>query len=153
MTEAVEPLFERPLLPLANEADATATCRAAFPRIVAQEGQATVVHVIEKAGGAPDKAGVEQREELANDVFDIVGRIADEFDLDVDTELRFATDVSEAIMGVADEIDATAIVFSPREGRGWWDLFSGETRKHLVRNDEWPVVILPGADASTDGER
>ncbi|MFC7202351.1 universal stress protein [Haloferax namakaokahaiae] len=159
MTETVESLFARPLLPIANEADATATCRAAFPHIAGQHGQATVVHVIEKAGGAPDKAGVEQREELADEVFDIVARIADEFGLDVKTELRFATDVAEEILDVADETDATAIVFSPREGRGWWDLFSGDVRKHLVHNDERPVVVLPGSDetepdsTTDDGDR
>ncbi|ELZ96115.1 UspA domain-containing protein [Haloferax mucosum ATCC BAA-1512] len=155
MTEHVEPLFLRPLLPLANETDAERTCEVALPRIAAAGGRASVVHVIEKAGGAPDKASVEQREAVADRVFDICRRATDEAGIDLHTDLRFDTDVGDSILAAADDIDATAIVFTPRGGRSWWDLFSGAVRKRLVRDSDRPVVVLPApdADATADEER
>ncbi|WP_416840746.1 universal stress protein [Haloferax sp. DFSO52] len=152
MTTDFEPLFSRPLVPLANEADAEVTCNVAFPRIAATNGRAFVVHVIEKAGGAPDKAGVEQREELADDVFDIARRAADTAGIDVATDLRFDTDVGDAILDAAAEVDASAIVFTPRGGRSWWDLFSGDVRDRLIRKSDRPVVVLPGDGVETSEE-
>ncbi|RDZ63533.1 universal stress protein UspA [Haloferax sp. Atlit-12N] len=152
MTEHVEPLFSRPLLPLANTDDAEVTCATAFPRIAAAGGQASVVHVIEKAGGAPDKAGVEQREEVADELFDIARRAADDAGIELQTDLRFATDVGDAILEAAHEADATAIVFTPRGGRSWWDLFSGAVREELIRHSDRPVVVLPPADSDKGGE-
>ncbi|WP_049907786.1 universal stress protein [Haloferax elongans] len=143
MTDEVESLFSRPLLPLANEADAEASCAAAAPRIVAEGGHAYVVHVIEKAGGAPDKASVEQRETVAEDIFSLARGVATEAGIELDTDLRFGTDVGDAILDAAEDIDATAIVFTPRGGRSWWDLFSGDVRDRLVRNSDRPVVVLP----------
>ncbi|KAB1198515.1 MULTISPECIES: universal stress protein [Haloferax] len=165
MTTRPEPLFSRPLVPLANEEDAEVTCGVAFPRIAATDGRAYVVHVIEKAGGAPDKAGVEQREELAEDVFDIARRAADAADIELETDLRFDTDVGDAILDAASEVDASAIVFTPRGGRSWWDIFSGDVRDRLIRKSDRPVVVLPGddvelesgsetePDGETDGEK
>ncbi|ELZ86849.1 universal stress protein [Haloferax volcanii] len=151
MTEHAEPLFSRPLLPIANADDAELTCAAAFPRIAAAGGRASVVHVIEKAGGAPDKASVEQREEVADELFDVARRAADDAGIDLHTDLRFATDVGDAILEAAAEADATAIVFTPRGGRSWWDLFSGAVRDQLVRHSDRPVVVLP-AGADDDGD-
>ena len=62
-------IFERVLLPIAEEEDARATARA-FRRHVGDS--VVAVHVVEKAGGAPDKASVEQRELAAEDAFDAV---------------------------------------------------------------------------------
>ncbi|KTG28016.1 universal stress protein [Haloferax profundi] len=150
MTEQYQPLFSRPLLPLANEDDAEVTCGVAFPRIAANDGTAFVVHVIEKAGGAPDKAGVEQREEVADEVFDVAHRAADDVGVDIDTELRFDTNVGDAILDAARDVDASAIVFTPRGGRSWWDLFSGDVRDRLIRKSDRPVVVLPHG-AESDG--
>ncbi|MCO8267289.1 MULTISPECIES: universal stress protein [unclassified Haloferax] len=152
MTEHVESLFSHPLLPLANADDAELTCATAFPRIAAADGRASVVHVIEKAGGAPDKAGVEQREEVADELFDIARRAANDAGIELKTDLRFATDVGDAILEAAREADATAIVFTPRGGRSWWDLFSGAVREELIRHSDRPVVVLPADGADEDGE-
>jgi nucleotide-binding universal stress UspA family protein len=149
----VEPLFARPLLPVASDADAERTLAAAFPHVAAAGGRATVLHVIEKAGGAPDKAPLEQREELAEEIFVDVREAAAAAGVDVETELHYGTDVGETILDVARESDATAIVFSPRGGRSWWDLFSGDVRKTLVTESDVPVVALPERDdaAASDG--
>jgi nucleotide-binding universal stress UspA family protein len=147
-----DPLFARPVVPVAGEDDAEHTVEAVFPRVAAADGRAVVVHVIEKAGGAPDKASVEQREELAEDLFATVRERAAAAGIEVETELRYGTDVAETIVEVAHDAGATAIAFTPRGGSRWWDFFSGDVRESLVTESDLPVVVLPdvtdeGADA------
>ena len=71
-----EPLFSRVVVPVANRDDAAATA-ATLRSYVAMDSTVIAVHVIEKAGGAPDKASVEQREQRAAEIFSI---ITEEFD-------------------------------------------------------------------------
>ncbi len=148
----VDPLFARPLFPVANEDDADRTLASTLPYVRAAGGRATVLHVIEKAGGAPDKAPLEAREEAAEEIFDRAREAADAADVAVETELRYGTDVAEAIVAAAHEIDATAIVFSPRGGRSWWDLFSGDVREALTTGSDLPVVVFPEAEAEPESE-
>jgi nucleotide-binding universal stress UspA family protein len=139
-------LFARPLIPVASDEDARATAEAAFPRVAAVGGRPTVLHVIEKAGGAPDKASVEQREAAAEAAFDAVRDVAATHDLDVGTDLRYHTDVATAIFEAAADTDATAIVFRPRGGSGWLDLLTGNVRDDIVTGSDRPVVVLPAGD-------
>ena len=140
------PLLSRPLVPVASEDDAVETCRAAFPRIAAAGGRPVVVHVIEKAGGAPDKASVEQREAAAESAFAAVRDDAADYGLDVETEIRYGTDVAETILDAAADHDASAIVFHPRGGSWLLDLLTGDVRDALVGRSDRPVVVLPDAD-------
>ncbi|MFC6824490.1 universal stress protein [Halopelagius fulvigenes] len=149
--DAPEPLFLRPVVPVANVDDAEHTAAAVLPRVAAAGGRARVVHVVEKAGGAPDKASVEQREELAADAFDAVRERAAEAGVEVETELRYGTDVAASIIDAARDIDATAIAFTPRSGKAWWDLFSGGVRDSLVTESDRPVVVLPDPAESEGG--
>lgn len=136
-------LFERVVLPVADPDDARATARALGNYEV---GSVVALHVIEKAGGAPDKASVEQREEYAADVF----RAAEEAlppGIPLETKLAFGTAVDETIFEVADEYDASAIVFSPRGGSRWVRLLTGDVALSLVTESDRPVVVLPDAEA------
>ncbi|WP_435067304.1 universal stress protein [Haloplanus sp. C73] len=139
-------LLSRPLVPVASEDDARATCRAAFPRIAAAGGRPVVVHVIEKAGGAPDKASVEQREAAAADAFAVVRDHAEDAGLDVTTEIRYGTDVAATIIDAAADVDASAVVFHPRDGSWLLDLLTGNVRDRLLEESEHPVVVLPDAE-------
>jgi nucleotide-binding universal stress UspA family protein len=136
-------LFARPLLPVANPDDAASTATAALPRIAAVGGRPLVVNVIEKGGGAPDKAPLERMEELAEESFDTVREHATAAGVDVDTETRYSTDVAETIFEAAREADVTAIVFTPRDGNRFWDLLTGGIRDDLVTESDRPVVVLP----------
>jgi nucleotide-binding universal stress UspA family protein len=136
-------LFARPLLPVANPDDAAATVAAAFPRVAAVGGRPLVVTVIEKAGGAPDKAPLEQMEELAEESFDVARDRAEEMGIDLDTDVLYGTDVPETIFEAARDTDATAIVFTPRDGNRLWDLIAGGVRHDLVTESDRPVVVLP----------
>jgi len=106
-----------------------------------------VVHVIEKAGGAPDKASVEQRAEAAEADFAAIRDCASEYDLDVETEIRYGTDVVDTIIDAAADLDASAIVFHPRGGSWLLDILTGDVRDKLVNESDRPVVVLPDSEA------
>lgn len=141
-----EGLLSRPVVPVASEDDARATAAAAFDAIADAGGAALVVHVVEKAGGAVDKASVEQRERHAAEIFAVVEELAADHGLDVETELLFGTDVADTIVEAAVDRDASAIVFTPRSGGRLWDLLGGDVRDGLVRGSELPVVVFPDGD-------
>ena len=143
MTNASQNLLATVVLPVASEEDAVATCAAAAARIAAADGRAIVVHVIEKADGAPDKASVEQREEYAEGIFTAAREAFADAGVPVETRLAFGTDVAETIFEVADDENATAIAFTPREGSRWVKLLTGDVALSLVSGAELPVVVLP----------
>ena len=136
-------LTDRILVPLANEADAERTVDALETRLDPAESELLFVHVIEKAGGAPDKAPLAAREKQAEGIFEIV---RDEFvdaDLRFETELRYDTSVTDAVLAAADEFDATVIAFVPRPERRITALLTRDLTDRLVSNDRYPVVVLP----------
>ena len=143
MTDTPRNLFETIVLPVASEDDATTTSTAAAARGRAADGRAVVVHVIEKAGGAPDKASVEQLEERAEEIFAAAREPFEEANVPVETRLAYGTDVAEAIFDVAREVDATAIAFTPRDGSRWIKLLTGDVALSLVTETDRPVVVLP----------
>jgi nucleotide-binding universal stress UspA family protein len=132
-------IFDRVLLPVASPEDGRTTARA-FGSYGANADRVVAVHVIEKAGGAPDKASVEQREQEAEKIFAIV---REELGDDVETEIAYGTDVAGTIFDVAAEIDATAIVFTPRGGSRWVQLLTGDVALDLISETDRPVVVLP----------
>lgn len=134
-------LFEHVVMPVADPADARATATAARPRIEAVGGDVVAVHVIEKAGGAPDKASVEQREVGAEAMFEALEEVLQ--GLDVETRITYGTDVAETVFDVAAEVDASAIVFTPRSGSRWIRLLTGDVALDLITDTDRPVVILP----------
>ena len=140
-------LFRRVLVPVASEDDAAATSRALGSHI---DGDSTIValHVIEKAGGAPDKASVEQREAVAESVFATMRDALP--DTDLETRVAYGTDVADTVFHVADETDASSIVFTPRGGSRWIRLLTGDVALSLITETDRPVVVLPDVE---DDER
>ena len=136
-------LLRRPLVPVASPEDAEATYESLRPYLLETAFTPLVVHVIEKAGGAPDKAGVEQRKEYAADVFEAFTSRATTDGIEVETELLFGTDIAERIHEAADAHDVSSIVFRSRGERGWLELLSGNVRSHLIAEHDCPVVVLP----------
>jgi len=143
-----ESIFRRVIVPVANEEDATATVEAVAPYVDAPGVTVTVVHVIEKAGGAPDKASVEQREQYAREVFAAITDGLDGVAASLETELLYGTDVAATIIDAAHDKDATAIVFTPRGGSRWRQLLTGDVAHKLVETSDVPVVVLPDREAS-----
>ena len=138
-------LFRRIVVPVASEADAEATCRKVRPRL-SDGATVLAVHVVEKAGGAPDKASVEQREEWADEMFAVVDDELSSAAATVETEILYGTDVAETILDAAAEFDASAVVFTPRGGSRWVKLLTGDTATNLIGRADRPVVVLPDVD-------
>jgi nucleotide-binding universal stress UspA family protein len=139
-------LLERVVVPIANRADAEATSAAVLGAVAEAGGEVVAVHVVEKAGGAPDKASVEQRRAEGADAFDAFEAAGEDAGVPVERDLRFHTDVVEAIFEAAHEHDATAVAFTPRGGSRWLDLLTGDRSRALVKRAELPVVVFPDHD-------
>ncbi|QLH83190.1 universal stress protein [Halosimplex pelagicum] len=140
-------LFDRVVLPVASDDDAAATARALDGH---EFGSVLALHVVEKAGGAPDKAGVEQREEAAEEAFAVLeAHFGD--DIDIETEIRYDTDVADAVFAAAADFDASAIVITPRGGSRWVQLLTGDVALSLVTEADRPVVVLPDTERA-DGD-
>ncbi|QCJ46336.1 universal stress protein [Haloprofundus sp. MHR1] len=138
-------LLAHPVVPVAGVDDAETTARAALPRIAAVGGEMLALYVVEKAGGAPDKASVEQREEVAEEAFSVVRELAAEAGVDVTTRVAYGTDVAGTILDVAADEDASAVVFTPRGGSKWTKLLTGDVASSLVEDADRPVVVLPAS--------
>lgn len=143
-----ESFFERVVVPVASRADAAATTTVLVPYVEGRDATLTAVHVIEKAGGALDKASVEQREEKAREIFGVVTEELADVDVTVETDLRYGTDIAAAVIDAAHDSDASAIVFTPRGGSRWQKLLTGDVTHKLVENSDVPVLTLPDREAS-----
>jgi nucleotide-binding universal stress UspA family protein len=128
-------MMAHPLVPVANVDDARATAVALAEH--APEWT-TVLHVVEKGGGVPDKTPVEQSEDVAEAAFDA---FRERFP-DADSRVVYGADVVEAISDAADDVGATAIAFRPRGGSRLVQFLSGDLTLRLVTEIDRPVVCL-----------
>jgi len=124
------------LVAAATEDDARATARALAPY---QPDRVTVVHVVEKGEGVPDKTPVEQSEAIAADVYHAVCEVFP----DAAEHTAYGRDVAATIVAAAAEVDATAIVYRPRGGSRLTQLLAGDVAARLVSNATRPVIALP----------
>lgn len=132
-------LTER-VVPVADGADARVTAAALEPWY--SFDRVTVLHVVRKAEGAPDKTPVEQSEETAEEAF---AAFRETF-LGAETEVAYGRDVVEAIFDAADDLGASAIVFRPRSGGRIRQFLAGDRSLRLVTESDRPVVAVRGDD-------
>lgn len=136
--------FRHLLVPVASEADADVTCAALEPYLDDVE-RVSAIHVIEKAGGAMDKAPLEKRQADAEEIFAAVESAIDHRVV-VESDRYYGTDVAETIFDAATEAGADAIAFRARGGSRIARLLSGDLSTELVTDPTIPVVSLPAAD-------
>lgn len=130
------------IVPVANEADAESTCRRISKYLGEPELVLHFVHVIKKAGGAPDKAPLAQRQEQAEKMFKFIEMYFDDTGYTVKTELRYGTDVVDEILDSVEENDAGSVLVVPREGGFISKLLSGNRFKKIISSN-YPVIVLP----------
>jgi nucleotide-binding universal stress UspA family protein len=137
-------LTETVVVPVASPEDATTTAEALVPHL-GDVDRVVFVHVVEKAGGAPDKASVEQREEYADGIFEAGREVLDEAGADVETDDRvvFGTSIAGAVFDLCDEIDASSVALVPRKSNRLLDLLVGGRMDAFVQDNNVPVVVLP----------
>lgn len=140
-------LLSSVVVPVAEADDARTTARGLRSRLAA-DAEVLVVHVVEKAEGALDKASVEQRERDALAAFDAFREVLD--DGRVETEIRYAPDVAQSVFDAAADADATAIAFTPRSGSRWVRLLTGDVALDLITETDRPVLVLPDASEEQD---
>jgi nucleotide-binding universal stress UspA family protein len=137
-------LTETVVVPVASPDDATTTAEALVPHLGDAE-RLVFVYVVEKAGGAPDKASVEQREEYAAEVFEAAQEALDEAGVDTETDGRvvYGTSVPGAVFDLCDEIDASSVALVPRPTSRLLGLLVGDRMDAFVQDNNVPVVVLP----------
>ncbi len=138
-------LLERVVVPVADEQDSRATAAAVSRQLDGVES-VVAVHVVEKGGGAVDKAPVEQRRADAAAFLSVVESRLDDR-VTVETRVAFGTDVAETVVETALDAEATAIAFRPRGGSRLVRFLSGDTAARLVTDPELPVVSLGAGNA------
>lgn len=135
-------IFETVFVPIANPSDAEETARAVH-HYAHEDSEIIVTHVVEKAGGAPDKASVEQRERYAEEAYETFTEVFPDGWGDVRFVTLYGRDVAETILDGANEAGATLIAFTPRGGSRWMRLVTGDIARNLITNSDIPVISLP----------
>ncbi|WP_049928429.1 universal stress protein [Halopiger goleimassiliensis] len=130
------------LLPVADPDDAEETAESLVPYLE-ETSSVVVVNVIEKAGGAPDKASVEQREAYAEEMFERAESVLTSSPATVETAVLFGTDVVDRIFDEAEDRGVDVVAFSPREGNRLTELLTGDVARRMVKEASVPVVALP----------
>lgn len=134
-------LTQHVIVPVANEEDAAATAALLEPY---EFEQITVLHVVEKGEGVPDKTPVEYSERVAAAAF----KIFRETFSGAETETAYRRDIVKGILEVADGVDASAIAFRPRGGSRLIQWLSGDKSLRLVTEADRPVISIPEGNAT-----
>lgn len=134
-------LLDRPLIPIASEADARLVRDAILPYLADASSTVILVHVIKRTEGGVDPSPLDFQEEDAERLFAIAREGRD--GLVTETRFAYGSSVAESILETAREADASVVVIAPRERSLLMRLLTGETTRPLVANTDLPVLSVP----------
>jgi len=135
-----ERLFERILLLLAGPDDADRTARALRPD-VASVSTPIVAHVIHDNGtGTSVNTGQDQ---FAQATYKTFVSIFDRSDVSLEWATLKGREVSEALVDAVEIVDATLVVFTPREQDPQRRILTGNPGSKLIRDASVPVMAVP----------
>lgn len=129
-------------MPIANPKDAEETARA-IHAYADSDSEIIVTHVVEKAGGAPDKVAVEQREQYAEEAYKTFMEVLPEQWGNIRFQTLYGRDVAATTIDAAEEAEATVIAFTPHGGSRWPRLITGDIARDFIDNSDIPVISLP----------
>ena len=132
-------LLDHVLVPVAHPEDARKTAESLEPY---DPERVTVLHVVEKGGGVPDKTPVEQSESMAGECYAAVREMFP----DADDHTAYGRDVVGKIFEAAEAVDASAIAYRSRGGGRIVQFLTGDLSLKLVTRAERPVIALPRLD-------
>lgn len=138
-------LFTDLLVPIANVDDAKRTCDELDDYLDSTVESITVVHVIEQTEGYMDTTSPEALEEEAERLFSYVESYFSDGP-EVRRELRYGTDAVEEIVAAADDLDVSAIGFSPRPKSRLQQLLTENASYRLATESHHPVVVFSRGD-------
>lgn len=138
---------ETVLIPLASPKDAERTADAVIPYLDPPPDHVLAVTVVEKTEGYMDKAPLEAATERAEETLEIVADRFEEAGVPTETRVLYGTNVIETILDVAEEVDVSSIMATPRNASRWVKLLSGDTALSLMMNTDRPLIVVPNRNA------
>ncbi len=133
------------VIPLASPDDASTTARAAAPYLGTAD-KVVLTYVVEKGGGAPDKASLEQMEGYAEKVFDAAREELADAETEVETRVLYGTSISKTVFDLCDEVGASSVALVPRESNRLFKLLVGDRVRPFIEDNDIPVVVFPSDD-------
>lgn len=139
-SDMADDILDRVIVPVSDEKDARRTAKAVAPYFNGSE--LVAVYVVEKGGGAPDKAPMEAVEEHGRKALNAFEKVMSEHGIEVEKDVLYGTDVADTVLGEAEKKDAT-VAFVAREGGRFVRLLTGDDSLAFVTKNRIPVVSLP----------
>lgn len=137
--------FTHLLVPVASLEDAKRTCESLDDYLSSENQTITIVHVIEHVEGFIDPTSPEALEQEAEELFSYIENYFGD-SIEIQRELRYGTDAIEEIIEAADELNVSAIAFSPRSTNRLEQLLFGNSSYELVTKSHHPVVAFSKSD-------